>query len=284
MALKHDVSVAVLLIAFLCFGLMFFFFNNKAKSEVLISDRMSDFIDAIDRTKINKKNQLIIFDLDDTVFRSSLLLGTPTWYYNMVNIMRQNGAAQAEAFLVVGDIDRIIQENVAVVAVEQATLSAIKNWQESGTVIVAITSRPASFHDVTNAHLLQIGLKFEAPLFKCIEDLWQNESSKFENGVAYTGKDQTKDELFVELYALATECGLAVELLGQADDQQRYISKIAKFAADKDLNYIGIIYGGALSRIEFNIVEANQQLHELETTINRSIVPNEYRRMFANTY
>ncbi len=284
MALKYDVSLVVLLVAcFLC-GLMFFFFTTKAKSEVLISDRMRDFIDIIDRTNVSKNKQLIVFDLDDTVFQSSLILGSPTWYYNMVNIMHQKGAAKAEAYLVVGDIDRIIQENVEVVAVEQATLSAIKNWQKLGVVIVAITSRPASFQDVTDIHLEQIGLKFDAPIFSCVQNIWKSALGTFKNGVAYAGKDQTKDEVFEEFYALATQCGLSVELLGQADDQQRYISKLSQFAENKNINYVGIIYGGALSRTEFNVVEANQQLHELELNLRRLIIPNEYRDMFANAY
>lgn len=279
---KIDQSVLVLLIALIFFGFVFFFLNNEPKSEVLISDRMSTFIDAVDRIHINRNKKLIIFDLDDTIFQSSLILGTPTWYYNMANFLRQKGAAESEAFTVVGDIDRIIQENVDVVPVEQTTLSAIKNWQNLGVVVAAITSRPASFQEVTDHHLKHIGLSFTAKVFKCIEEEWKSSSSRFKNGVIYAGAQQSKDEVFQEFYALATECGLHVQLLGQADDQHRYISKIAKFAKKKGINYIGIIYDGALARTEFNIFEANQQLRDLEIKLNRPIIPAQYRHMFVN--
>lgn len=279
---KIDQSVIVLLIAILFFGFIFFFLNNEPKSEVLISERMSTFIDAIDRIHINRNKKLIIFDLDDTIYTSSSILGTPTWYYNVANFLRQKGAAESEAFAVVDDIDRVIQENVNVVAVEQTTLSAIKNWQNSGVVVVAITSRPASFQTITDHHLKHIGLRFDSPVFKCVEEEWKNTSSKFKNGVMYTGAQQSKDEMFQEFYVLATECGLHVELLGHADDQHRYISKIAKFAKKKGINYIGIIYDGALARTEFNIFEANQQLKELELKLNRRIIPEQYRHIFTN--
>lgn len=284
MALKYDLSVAVLLCALLSFGLVYFLFSKKAKSEVIISDRMSEFIDAIDQSTVKKDKQLIIFDLDDTVFQSSSILGSPTWYYNMVNILRQNGAASFEAFHVVGEIDEVIQENIKVVSVEETTITAIKTWQNLGATVVAVTSRPSSFQNIIADHLLQIGVQFNAPIFKCVENSWDSSLGVFKNGVIYAGKNFSKDEAFIKFYEVAAECGLTVELLGQADDQQRYVSKISKFAEDHHVNYIGIIYGGALSRTEFNIAEANQQLRELEIALKRSIIPESYRSIFINAH
>lgn len=280
MALKYDLSMAVLLCALLSFGLMFFVFHQRAKSEVLISDRMSEFIDAIDQSQVKKERQLVVYDLDDTVFKMSSIIGSPTWYYNMVNALKQRGVASFEAFYVVGEIDRIIQENIEVIPVEQATLRAIKTWQALGVNVVAVTSRPKSFQAITETHLQQIELQFNAPVFQCVENAWEEPSSTFKNGIIYAGNKITKNDAIIVFFNLATQCGLQIELLAQADDQQRYISKISKFAENNNVNFIGIIYGGALSNTEFNPKEASQKLHELEARLDRSIVPIEYRNIF----
>ena len=277
MATKYDLSAAVLLSALLIFGLVYFLFNKNAKSEVIISDRMSEFIDAIDQSMVAKSHQLIVFDLDDTVFRSSSILGTPTWYYHTINILRQNGAPSQDAFYVVNDIDKVIQENVKVMVVEQSTITAIKRWQSLGATIVGVSSRPSYFQEVTEKHLKQIGSAFNAPVFQCVEQQWSYARSVFKGGVIYAGKKISKDQAFIKFHDLAVGCGLSVELIGQADDQQRYISKVSQYAQDSRINYLGIIYGGALSRTEFNVVEAGQKLLELETRLKRVIVPQAYR-------
>ena len=81
------------------------FFRHSA-SEMIISDRMSEFIDAVDRSTTKDAHKLIIFDLDDTLFMSKEILGTPTWFYHMINILRQRGAAKSEAYNVMREIDR----------------------------------------------------------------------------------------------------------------------------------------------------------------------------------
>lgn len=284
MALKHEIGLALLLTAFLTAGLLFLFFKKSPKSEIIISDSMSEFIDAIDRIPVDKKNQLIVFDLDDTVYYSSVMIGSPTWYYNLVNILRHNGIAKSEAHQLVGDIDHEVQKNIDVVVVEYASLRAIKSWQEAGAVVVAINSRPYFFSDVTERHLRSVGLDFNASEFSCVYEQWGEGTSGFKNGVLYVGQRESKIEVFDKFFSLLEECGVDVELIAQADDQQRYISEFSQFASKENKNYIGIIYGGALARQEFELLEANRQLVDLEAQLNRTIIPHEYRSIMALSY
>lgn len=258
-----------------------YFFFRQSSSETIISDRMSDFIDAVDRANTTDVKKLIVFDLDDTVLMSAELLGTPTWFYHMVNILRQSGAAKLESYSVMREIDRIVQEQAKVIAVEQATLSAIRNWSLQGANLVAITSRPPSFAKITNSQISKIGLQFSSPFFPCIEEKWPEGIGAFHNGIIYVDFNHDRLQIFSQFFELAESCGMEIDLVAHADDQVRHVSEIAKFARDVHRGFVGIIYGKALSTREFRLAEANLQLQNLERNLGQEIIPQQYRNIFA---
>jgi hypothetical protein len=275
---RNGVVVALVLAAV---GLISVIFFRDGSSETIISDRMSEFIDAVDRISTNNTRKLIVFDLDDTVLMSEEILGTPTWFYHMVNLLRQRGAAKLEAYNVMREIDRIVQEQGSVVAVEQATLSAIRNWSFQGSHLVAITSRPPSFAEITHEQLAKIGLEFSSPFYSCIESKWPVGQGAFSRGVIYVDFQHDRSEVFAQFFELAQRCGMNIDLLAHADDQVRHVSEIAKFAQEMRRAFVGIIYGKALSAREFKLAEANKQLYDLEQKLGLQIIPDQYRKIFA---
>lgn len=273
-------GVILLTCALVPLGILYFY--GTGGSEILISDRMSEFIDTVDRQKARNENKLIVFDLDDTVFMSSQLLGSPTWFYTMVNLVRQSGAAKYEAYSVISKIDKIVQEKIRVVAVEQATLSAIRTWQKLGSTVVALTSRPKDVAGITKVQLTQIGLDFSSPYFSCVESQWDQSEGGFVDGILFVGDYVTKGQIFNQFYEHIKRCGMVVDLIAQADDQQRYVMEVAKLTKEHRVDFIGIIYGGALSSRIFDLRVANKQLLNLETTLDSPIIPDEYRSIFAS--
>jgi len=269
----------VLLILGLTIGGVYFFYGTET-SEILVSDHMNEFIDTVDRHPAKNERKIIVFDLDDTVFMSSTLLGTPTWFYNMVNLLWQSGAAKYEAYGVVSAIDKIVQDKTPVVAVEQATLSAIRTWQELDVTVVGITSRHQDLSNITARQLNQISLNFNSPYFSCVENAWEEKS--FVNGVLFAGNSANKGLIFARFLDRIRDCGLEIDLIANADDQQRYVTEIAKVAKKNRVDFIGIIYGGALVSREFNFSLAKEQLIDLEHRSKISIVPDEYRRIFID--
>jgi hypothetical protein len=243
---------------------------------------MSEFVDTVDRSKTPMHMRLIAFDLDDTVFMSSQLVGTPTWFYTMINLMRQRGAAKYEAYAAAGKIDKVVQERISVLAVEQATLSAIRNWQELGAVVVALTSRTVDFVSVTQAQLRQIGLSFSSKYFACVEEKWNKTGGALINGVLYLTGWQTKGEVFSHLADVIEDCGMDIGLIAAADDQQRYVTEISRIAESRRTDFIGIIYGGALSHRRFDLTIAKRQLLSLEASLDAPIIPEEYRGILTN--
>jgi len=272
----------ILVLSILGFGFVaFHFFNSTVESEILVSDHMKDFIDTVDRNKVKNENRLMIFDLDDTVFMSSQILGTPTWFYHMINLLQLSGAARHEAYEVVIAINRVVQEQVAVVPVEQATLSAIRNWQKE-SYVVGITSRSRDLAQITKAQLDQVGLSFSSSRFSCVESLWQDPDGDLIDGVLYADGNAKKDSALFNFVRQIQSCGIEVKLLAQADDQHHYVIKGAEFAKRHRIAFVGIIYGGALSSRMFDFAEAKSELLSLEAYLGTAIVPREYRQIFLN--
>jgi hypothetical protein len=200
----------------------------------------------------------------------------------MVNLLWQSGAAKYEAYGVVSAIDKIVQDKTPVVAVEQATLSAIRTWQELGMTVVGITSRHQDLGSITTRQLGQIGLHFNSSYFSCVEDAWDEEDKSFINGVLFAGNSVNKGLIFARFLDRIRDCGLEIDLIANADDQQRYVTEMAKVAKKNRVDFIGIIYGGALVSREFDFTLAKEQLIDLEHRSKISIVPDEYRRIFID--
>lgn len=280
--MTRAIRIGVVLLSFIFMGIAIFYYGRGALSEILISDRMSDFIDKVDRHKAKMERKLIIFDLDDTVFMSSQILGTPTWFYNMVNILRHSGAAEHEAYSIVNAIDRIVQEEVVIMPVEQATLSAIRSWQSMGATVLGVTSRHKDLATITAQQLNTIGLQFSSSYFSCVEKTWNHDDTAFVRGVLYAGGSLTSDTLFNRLFDSMADCGAEHQMIGHANDQQRYITIFAKAAKNLRLDYIGIIYGGALRSRIFDLAEAKRQLLNLEARLEIPIIPHEYRGIFVD--
>jgi len=272
---------ALLMLVLAALGVASIVFFHRNSSDVIISDSMSEFIDAVDKSSTKESNRLILFDLDDTVLMSSQILGTPTWFYHMVNILRQSGAAKSEAYNVMREIDRVVQDQIQIAAVEQATLSAIRNWSHQGAHLFAITSRPPSFSEITNKQLEYINLEFLSPYSSCIQQKWPAGFGAFANGIIYVDFHHNRAEVLAQFFELAQRCGMIIDLVAHADDQVRHVSEIAKFAHEARKGFVGIIYGRALSSREFRLAESNKQLYELEQKLGHKIIPDQYRKIFA---
>jgi hypothetical protein len=283
MAGKYRNSILLTLVLLALLITTFIFFPHPT-SETIISDQMSEFIDVIDRTNTKNNHKLIVFDIDDTILASSEILGTPTWFYHMVNLLRQKGAAKFEAYKIMQEIDRVVQEHATIIPIEQTTISAIHNWRSLGAHVIAIASRSPSSASVTTKQLDTLNLKFSSSYFSCIENKWHSSKGAFINGIIYVDFHNDRREIFMHFLELASRCNLDIEFIAHADDQVRHVADIAACAKDARKNFVGIIYGKALSSREFHLADANKQLRALEDDLGHAIIPEQYRKIFEDVF
>jgi hypothetical protein len=258
---------------------VFLHYFKGLNSEVIISDRIAEFVDSVDSAVFLPEEKLILIDIDDTLFQSAQLIGTPNWYYHLLNMVVQAGVSKQEAQKIVGRIDKVIQENIHVELIEEATLAAINRWQEQGAFVVGITSRSGFFADVTEKQLAQIGLNFSHSRFACLEENWDKNQGDLQNGVLYVGDRLTKGAVVGHFISLLEFCGFEIRLLAAVDDQARYINQSAEVAKKNGLNYLGNIYGRASSR-GFDLRQAIEEVLELEAQLHARVIPDRFRHLF----
>lgn len=263
--------------AICAFIFVYYFKGNK--SEIIISDNINDFVDKVDSLPFLPPEKLILIDIDDTIFQSTKLIGTPTWYYHVYNMIRQGGTSKFDAKRIVGRIDKKVQEHIDVVATEEAIISAIHRWQDQGVLVIGITSRPGTFAYITERQLRNVGLDFSRTMFGCLEDEWDKNLGDFIGNILYVGDHLTKAQVSDSLVQTAKVCNYPIGLIAQADDQQRYIREGAKIAETNSINYVGIIYDRARSRV-FDLKKANDELLELEARLDIQIMPDRFRDLF----
>jgi hypothetical protein len=263
-------------------ALSFMLFYQSSSTDLVISDHMSEFIDAVDRHPAHPENKLIAIDLDDTTFSSTKLLGTPSWFYHMVNFLRQSGAAKSEAYEIMNKIDNFVQARIQVALIEKATVRAVISWQKQHAIVFGFSSRLPSMAEITKRQVKAVGLDFSSPHFACAEKSWPKNQGSFQNGILFVDDYANKAKILDKLLELLLSCGMEIKLLAHADDQQHYVNKVSKLAKKRRIDFIGIIYGGAFKTRNFDLHEANKQLLELEASSNAHIIPDEYRQIFID--
>lgn len=200
----------------------------------------------------------------------------------MVNKLRQKGASKSEAHEIMSKIDQIVQEQIDIKSIDESIISAIKSWQRKKTLVVGITSRSSEFINITDKQLQILQLDFDSNLLNCVKNNWPNiNQGILHKGILYVKEGFNKGEIFATFFDILTNnCKVAIDLIAQADDQERYIKQISLVAEHNNKNYLGIIYGKAISQRVFALTHANQELKELEKKLNLEIIPKKYEMVF----
>lgn len=255
---------------------------RSVQSKVIISDHIMEFFEKFEELRGKGKGKtLLALDVDDTLYQSAGLLGTPNWFYSMVNVLRENHVSKKNAYKVLSKLDYYIQEHVPIKMVEPNIIDSIKDIQTNNNIVIAITSRTGRFSHFIERHLLSIGVNLSHPIFPCLEKNWQKGHGKFFNGVIYVGFYAKKAVALEHLLKNLEKCHYQINAMAYADDQPRYVEEVNSLAEKNHLNFLGIIYGKAVNKRDFDLKTANLELANLEGLLRKKIVKNPYRHYFG---
>ncbi len=243
------------------------------------SDRMQNFIDEIEKQIAAKKRLSIVFDIDDTILAAEGSLGTPPWFYTMVDAFRKKGYERSEAYALMGAIDRKVQAHSKVKLIENETLRAIQRWRQQGVVVLALTSRPELLKSVTDHQFKKLDIQFSHPTFLCVEKQWPKGRGLFSEGVIYVGPDFTKEEIFDQFLEILHRCGENTEIIAHSDDQEKYVTEIRNSAIKRKLGFIGQIYKKAINERRFTLKEAQEELRVVLSK-DKDLIPKELQALF----
>ena len=101
----------------------------------------------------------VVVDIDDTLIRPMQTLGTTEWaYHRTFQRAHEQNLPLREAFDLTGvDLLRA-QEITAIRLIEPGIADHLRRLQDSGNMVIGLTSRPNSFIPLTRRQLLRLGI------------------------------------------------------------------------------------------------------------------------------
>jgi len=213
--------------------------------------------------KSAQKGELIILDLDNTVFKSSELLGGDDWFehfFVQTYIERTKGKILTEIEKQnirdeIGSIWESMQKDVKVKLVEKELARLIAEAQARGAHIIAATARSYKVEDATMAQLKSLGIKLtqlpqiENPIIKhdplAMKGFQNIYEPFYKNGVIFTGPHRRpyndKGKVILEYFNRIGTNLKDYTKVTFVDDKYKNILKVARAFAAEKINYQALL-------------------------------------------
>lgn len=226
----------------------------------------ADFSHVFSATQqISHSPQLIVFlDIDNTLIRSKLNVGTPWFFYGVIDHAVHQGVAKPIARKKLGAIDGHLHQYIPVELIDQNVTQYIQQMQNKGVRILGLTSRNMNMQSATDKQLKSVGIKLQnnAVTYPNIEQ-WEY-APHFIQSVIYVDKIKSKKIMAASfLNYLQSIQQMPTEMIF-ADDQLKYVEQLEAVAHEFQINYLGVHFIAEQQREQsFNMCQAVDEFHHL---------------------
>lgn len=193
-------------------------------------------------SEINKylaKDELIIFDLDNTLIEPRQTLGSDQWFYNRIQELEKNGKSSQDAFSNTYSEWFQIQCVTKVKPVEKNTVNMLKDLQKYYKVI-ALTTRSFDLNFTTLLQLDSVGIDF-------------TKSSLTEKMLFFDGEKYVAHKKGV-LFANGSNKGNVLKMFFEKinyepskiifiDDKESNLKDVKEFCEKNKIEFTGLRYG-----------------------------------------
>lgn len=111
-----------------------------------------------------KPGDLLILDLDNTVFREAQFLGTDDWYEHLTVRLLESGRQEHEIEDLLHDLTYQIKLASKTQLLEPELAKVIENLRQQGILVGAITARNRRMREITHKELISHGIDLSAPM------------------------------------------------------------------------------------------------------------------------
>lgn len=187
-------------------------------------------------------SDLLVLDIDNTILEPKQTLGSDQWFSYLA------GKTSVDAAIPVWED---VQNLTKVHAVESDTPALIRQAQQRGVVVLALTARPVSLKRETFRQLKSLGVRLANPA----EDYSDGESVQLYNGVLFVGPHNNKGLVLAKFLEAV---GRNPSRLIFVDDKLKHVKNMdAVFSKIANINFR---YGAADERVNsFSPAIANKQ-------------------------
>ena len=254
------------------YGLMLLLSIFASNSLIVEHNQFATILNYLDENDFHKKT-LVLIDIDNTIVHpgKNKILGSDQWVTHMLNQQINQGYSYAQALDVVLPLYYQIQHTIWLEPVEHNTVAIIKQLQERGVTVIALTIRSLPIVDRTLAQLKSIGIDFSHSGF-AIEQLIgdAHRSYHYKNGILFcNGQDKG-----VTLKKVVDYLNFVPTKIIAIDDKEKYLQEIAR--AFDAIDFIGIRYGYCDELVDqLDPLIAQQELEHFLDYHKFNLLPNE---------
>lgn len=212
--------------------------SNRPQREIIDSKSITDVYSYITHN-VDNTSTLIVFDIDNTLIMPPTHLGSDQWFYAEYNKNIQQGLNKKKAIEQILPLNKHLQDNIIMQAIEKNTAPLIQNLQKKDFTVIALTARPTNLADISIRQLKNVGIDFSRsiPYDHPLQLNYNNEVS-YQNGIIFcTGKDKGK-ALVTFLYYIDYQPKKIVFV----DDKLKNIHNIERAVCGQDYPFIGLHY------------------------------------------
>jgi len=194
------------------------------------------------------ENVLIVLDIDNTLVESVEELGSDQWTWERIKQLKSLGASGDEALEQTMREWREIHLTIPVKTPEDNAAALIRELQEKGYPIIALTTRGPEDATVTLRELRIVGIDLNhTSIAKHDLEIELKKPALYKNGILFISLFNKKG---VALKTFLQKLNYQPQKIIFVDDKLSHIQDVAEACTVLDINYIGIRYGACDQRVK----------------------------------
>lgn len=203
------------------------------------------------------KNTLVVFDIDYTLFRSTTLLGTPEWFFHLVQQEMLKGESIQNSFTKWYPIWIRAQKFNEIVLMDENIPSLLEKIKREAIGYIILTARHPNTESITHTQLRKLNLNVEGS-FSINVNYYSSfkYSTLYKNNILFSHDLNKKSLVFAKwIQQLREQHGERhpIKKIIFIDDLEKNVVSMSRVLKDTNVGYVGIHYSaGDAYKARFN--------------------------------
>ena len=225
-------------------------FNTQC--QIVESDQLATVLDYI-----TMPNTLVIFDIDNTVARPVMELGSDEWFCDLVDSKVIEGHDYITAVYYALPATFYAQFNIPLKAVENITPTVITQLIEQGIPVMALSTRSLFVAERTMVQLEDIGISFLIPGISQDDLVLQMPHPCLYRQSILFGGNNDKGEALISFFHWMNYFPDAIIFI---DDKMKHLETVEKALKPYNISFVGIRYSRCDECVQnFDAAKAEEQ-------------------------
>jgi hypothetical protein len=213
------------------------------------------------------KQTLVIFDIDNIIFRTKTLFGSQEWAKQLMNQEMSKGISREICFKKLYPLWMKAQKYTDIVLMDRNILSVLKTVHKKSYGFIGLTSRQPAAAEITEWQLNKFGIDFgqsQFSLFSFVSGF--KHPTLFRQGILFSSDHYEKGAVFamwMEQIRAQINKKNAITKIIVIDHKEKNLESMAKAAESLGLEFVGLRY----SAIDTFKKKVNPELIEKEKEI-----------------